>query len=74
MLEFCLSQFVKTKIRTIFLLIAYDMGYRRVKIGFSGPYTKLVTSGRMYALPGGGVSNHNNRIADFQSNFVYEFG
>lgn len=60
---------MKTKIRTIFLLIAYDVGYRRAKIGSAGQYTKLVASGRMYAPPGGGVSNHNNRIADFQLKF-----
>ena len=50
-------------------LIVCDVGYHRAKIGSAGQYTQFVASGRMYAPPGGGASNHNNRIADFQLKF-----
>ena len=42
---------------------------RKAKIGSAMQCTKLVASGHMYAPPGGGASNHNNRIADFQLKF-----
>ena len=67
--RFLFEPICENKTPQCFSLIAYDVGYRGAKIGSAGQYTKLVASSRMYAPPGGGVSNHNNRIADFQLKF-----